>query len=73
MVVRRLSGGATVILALMLGTASAAVASSVGPGEGPEFGTHVSDMAPAHPLMHGRRFGECVSGMARGQCPHDHH
>jgi hypothetical protein len=68
---RRLSGGAIVTLALMLSTAPAAVASSASPGGGPEFGRHVSEMAPEHPLKHGRHFGECVSGMARGQCPHD--
>jgi hypothetical protein len=68
---RLLSRGAGISLALMLSTAPAAVASSVGPGGGPEFGSHVSDMAPDHPLDHGgRHFGACVSGMARGQCPH---
>jgi hypothetical protein len=70
MVIRRMLAGATVVSALLLGAAPAAMASSAGPGEGPEFGTHVSDMAPAHPLLHGRHFGECVSGMAQGQCPH---
>ena len=39
---------------------------------GRQFGEHVSGMAPEHPLMHGRLFGECVSEMAiTGTCPHD--
>jgi hypothetical protein len=41
--------------------------------EGRAFGQHVSSMAPEHPLLYGRMFGECVSEVAiTGQCPHDH-
>lgn len=46
-------------------------AHAVAPGEGPAFGTHVAEMAPAHPKAHGAMFGECVSTMAQtGSCPH---
>lgn len=41
--------------------------------EGRQLGQHVSGMAPEHPLLHGRLFGECVSELAiTGECPHDH-
>ena len=37
----------------------------------PDFGQHVSDMAPEHAQTHGVAFGACVSAMARGaSCPH---
>ncbi len=46
------------------------------PGGGPAFGKHIAEMAPEHPVMNGRHFGKCVSGMARGipcpDCPHHH-
>jgi hypothetical protein len=70
MLLRRSVPGALLVLALTLGATPAALASNVSPGEGPAFGEHVSDMAPEHPIEHGRKFGECVSGMAIGQCPH---
>ncbi len=35
------------------------------------LGEHVSGMAPEHPKMHGRLFGDCVSELAiTGQCSH---
>ena len=38
---------------------------------GRQFGEHVSGMAPEHPKMHGRLFGECVSELAiTGECSH---
>ncbi|KZK16593.1 hypothetical protein A3962_14655 [Meiothermus taiwanensis] len=41
------------------------------PGGGPDFGKHVSGMAPEHPREHGAQFGACVSSMARGEgCVH---
>jgi hypothetical protein len=58
--------------ALLLSAAPAALASPVQPGNGPEFGAHVSSKAPEHPIKCTRMFGECVSGMARGECPHGH-
>jgi hypothetical protein len=67
---RRVLLSALMIAVLLLGSAPAALASSVRPGGGPAFGEHVSSMAPEHPIMHGGHFGECVSGMARGTCPH---
>jgi hypothetical protein len=71
MMLRRRLSGALFVGVLMLGAAPAAVASDASPGGGPAFGQHVSDMAPDHPLEHGgRHFGACVSGMARGTCPH---
>ena len=52
---------------LAVGTAMAAPA----PGGGPEFGQHVSDMAPSHPVDHGLGFGRCVSELASaGTCSH---
>jgi hypothetical protein len=64
---------AVFVVALTIGAAPAALASGVSPGQDPAFGEHVSDMAPEHPIMHGRQFGECVSGMATGECPHHGH
>jgi hypothetical protein len=52
------------------GATPAALASSVGLGEGPAFEEHVSDMALEHPIADGRRLGECVSGLAMEECPH---
>jgi hypothetical protein len=69
---RRLLLSAVLITALLLGAAPAALAANVRPGGGPAFGDHVSSMAPEHPIMNGRHFGECISGMARGECPHEH-
>ena len=41
------------------------------PGNGPEFGQHVSSMAPEHAREHGAHFGGSVSDMARGKdCGH---
>jgi len=52
---------------LAIGTASAAPT----PGGGPDFGHHVADMAPDHPVDHGRNFGQCVSQLAStGVCEH---
>lgn len=43
------------------------------PTPGPEFGKHVSSMAPEYPIMHGRMFGKMISSMARGMpCPPMH-
>lgn len=37
----------------------------------PDFGQHVSDMAPEHAQADGAVFGACVSAMALGAgCPH---
>ena len=47
---------------------TAPAAAHVGPG--PEFGAHVSQMAPEHAIAHGSMFGQCVATMARGTCPH---
>lgn len=52
---------------LAVGTATAAPT----PGGGPDFGQHVADMAPIHPVDHGREFGRCVSELAStGVCSH---
>lgn len=52
---------------LAVGAATAAAA----PRGGPEFGQHVAEMAPDHPVDHGRDFGNCVSQLARtGHCEH---
>jgi hypothetical protein len=49
------------------GTAAQVVSQSRG------IGAHVSSVAPEHPLMDGRHFGECVSELAiTGECPHMH-
>jgi len=49
--------------------AAPAIADDVTPS--PDFGQHVSDMAPEHALADGAEFGVCVSAMARGaDCPH---
>ena len=41
--------------------------------EGRGIGEHVSGVAPEHPLVDGRLFGECVSELAiTGECPHMH-
>lgn len=41
------------------------------PTGGRAFGEHVSGMAPVHPRMHGRLFGNCVSQLATtGDCAH---
>jgi hypothetical protein len=61
----------TLAAALVVGAAPAALAST-SPGDGPAFGQHVSGMTPEAPLAHGSHFGECVSGMATGTCPHGH-
>lgn len=38
-----------------------------------DLGRHVAGVAPAHPLMDGAQFGECVSELATtGLCPHEH-
>jgi hypothetical protein len=73
MLLRRSLPGALLAVALTLAVTPAALASNVSPGQGPAFGEHVSDMAPEHPIAHGRMFGECVSGMATGKCPHHGH
>ncbi len=40
---------------------------------GPEFGRHLHEITPEHPLEHGGMFGECVATMATtGECPHEH-
>jgi hypothetical protein len=65
---RRVLSSASLIAALLLGAPPAALADGAPPE--PAFGEHVSGMAPDHPIMHRRHFGECVSGMARGECPH---
>lgn len=61
-----------VVVVLMGGLMVApAFADTVVPGGGSAFGAHVSSMAPEHPKMGGREFGECVATMARtGSCPH---
>ncbi len=73
MILRRSLPGALLVVALTLGATPAALASNVSPGQGPAFGEHVSHMAPECPIKHGRMFGECVSGMATGECPHHDH
>ena len=73
MLLRRSLPGALLVVALTLGATPAALASNVGPGQGSAFGEHVSDHAPKHPIERGREFGECVSGMATGECPHHGH
>jgi hypothetical protein len=73
MLLRRSLPGTLLVVALTLGATPAALASNVSPGDGPAFGEHVSDMAPVHPIAHGREFGECVSGMATVACPHPSH
>jgi hypothetical protein len=73
MLLRRSLPGALLVVALTIGATPAALASNVSPGQGSAFGKHVSEMSPEHPIMHGRQFGECVSGMATGECPHHGH
>ena len=66
----------TVFLGTVLGLALALsvfgpAAAEPSPGGGPAFGQHVADMAPAHPIDHGRDFGRCVSDLATtGECSH---
>jgi len=49
--------------------AAPAIADDVTPS--PDFGQHVSDMAPEHAQADGAEFAACVSAMARGaDCPH---
>jgi hypothetical protein len=68
---RRIFLGAVLGLALALPLVGSAGAQP-DPGGGPDFGRHVAEMAPAHPMDHGRDFGGCVSGLATtGEC--DHH
>jgi len=55
------------LAALAIGSAGAAPA----PGGGPEFGLHVAEMTPEHPVEHGAMVGDCVSDMATtASCPH---
>lgn len=62
------------ILAGSLLAGSAGTAFAEMPSPGPEFGAHVSGMAPEHPQHHGSMFGACVSAMARGDvCSHHDH
>jgi hypothetical protein len=69
--VRRLLTSALLIATVSVGAAPAALATTAAPTGGPDLGEHVSDIAPEHPLMHGRHFGECVARMAGGaECPH---
>jgi hypothetical protein len=66
---------AIVVTVLLMTTlvSAGAFAQEVVPGDGNEFGEHVSGMAPEHPKDHGQEFGECVSTMAQtGDCPHHH-
>jgi hypothetical protein len=66
---------AIVVTVLLMTTlvSAGAFAQEVVPGDGNEFGEHVSGMAPEHPKNHGQEFGECVSTMAQtGDCPHHH-
>lgn len=40
------------------------------PAPGPDFGPHISSMAPKCPLMDGKMFGNMASSMAKGiPCP----
>lgn len=49
--------------------AAPALADEVTPS--PDFGQHVSEMAPENAQADGDAFGACVSAMARGAgCPH---
>jgi hypothetical protein len=62
-----------VLMAVLLTGVTPARAEAPRPGGGPEFGRHVSGMAPEHPREHGKMFGECMSTMAKGEeCPHEH-
>lgn len=64
--------GIALIGGILLG-ATPALADS-GPGGGPAFGHHVSEMAPEHSKDHGAVFGGCVSTMARTDtCPNHAH
>lgn len=66
----------TVVLGAALGLALAlpiigSAAAQPTPGGGPDFGRHVADIAPDHPIDHGRQFSECVSALATtGECSH---
>ncbi len=60
----------TAAMGLFLGVTTAALADSGSAADAADFGQHVADMAPHCPQMHGLMFGECVSMMARGECPH---
>lgn len=62
--------GAALGLALTLPLVGPAGAEPT-PGGGSNFGLHVAEMAPDHPLGHGTLFGECISGLATlGECLH---
>lgn len=66
---RRFIVAATIVGSLLGIGAGPALADEVTPS--PEFGQHVSDMAPNHPQADGAAFGACVSAMATGaDCPH---
>lgn len=67
---RSLVLGSVLGLAIALPLVGSAAAQPA-PGGGPAFGQHVSEMAPSHPIDHGRDFGGCVSALATaGECGH---
>lgn len=64
---RRLMAALALVAPLL--ASAAPVAAHVVPG--PEFGAHVSEMAPEHAVAHGSMFGDCIATMATtSTCPH---